>query len=314
VVAVNGVLEGLSDMLRRLSGRRYAVELDLADDGTSVLIDPTQLEQVTMNLVANARDAMPDGGTIRVRTRIATLQAEAARQRAGAVAGAYVVLSVEDTGVGMEESTRLRLFEPFFTTKPAGKGTGLGLATVYGIVTQADGLLEVDSTAGQGSTFRVLLPLRAAVVEAGGEAAQPAPEVAEGRASVATILVADDQPEVTDLLEQILRNAGYAVLKAKDGEDAVTVARGFAGSLDLVLMDVVFPGLSGPDAVREIRSRRPETKALFMSSYADETVARHGLTDPGAPFLAKPFRPEALLRKVRELLAREAGRRSSASE
>jgi CheY-like chemotaxis protein len=253
-----------------------------------------------MNLAVNARDAMPTGGTLSVETDELTV-APGDPHRAGLAPGAYVVLRVRDTGVGMDEATRARLFEPFFTTKAAGKGTGLGLSTVYGIVQQSGGALEVDSRPGEGSTFHVLLP-RAQAQQAEPGADEPAsPHPSPGGSE--TVLVVEDETPVRIAVCRILQRHGYRVLQAKHGADALQLLVGEAGAaVSLVLTDVVMPEMGGAELVRHLRARAHPARVLFMSGYSEEAVATHGVLVEGVGLLEKPFEMDVLLRRVREVL------------
>jgi CheY-like chemotaxis protein len=256
-----------------------------------------------MNLVVNARDAMPRGGQITIETANVELDADAAAAHVDVTPGAYVVLAVRDTGIGMDAATRARIFEPFFTTKAAGNGTGLGLATVYGIVAQSGGHVSVESAPGVGTTFRVYLPR----VVAPTNSARP--DGAHGMVHVGaeTILLVEDDETVRRAARRILERAGYRVHEARDGSEALALARtdahGHALHVDLVLTDIVMPEMSGPELADRLRAVRPDVPVLFMSGYTDDAVLRQQLEKPGVGFVQKPFTPEELTRKVREALA-----------
>jgi two-component system, cell cycle sensor histidine kinase and response regulator CckA len=294
---LNHVVVELEKMLRRLIGEDIRLEKSLVSGLWLTLADPAQVEQVIMNLVINARDAMPNGGLL----TISTANFEQGAGAGGPLpAGDYVVLTVTDSGSGIDEATRARLFEPFFTTKPQGKGTGLGLATVYGIVSQSGGQVQVESEPGHGSTFRVLLP-RAAKVEA--PAPRPAP-VALGAVARGgeTILVVEDEGAVRDVTRRILEAAGYRVLAAGSGEEALRVCREHTGELHLLLSDVVMPNMGGPECGAAAQRLRPGLRVLFMSGYAEEAIANQGVLQPGIPLLGKPFAAAELTRLVRAVL------------
>jgi CheY-like chemotaxis protein len=247
----------------------------------AVCADPTQLEQVIVNLAVNARDAMPGGGALTIET---------------SNVASDVVLAITDTGVGMTEDERARLFEPFFTTK-GGAGTGLGLATVYGIVEQSGGRIDVLTEPGLGSSFRISLPLVDAPVEE--PVARPAPAAATG---TETILLVEDEDVVRRLVAEILDDAGYAVLAASDGASALEIVRSHGGPLDLLVTDVVMPGMSGPEVAQAVSPLRPGLQVLYMSGYTDSAIVRHGVLDEGTAFLQKPFSSTELTAKVRSLL------------
>ncbi len=296
VVDLNRELDGMSGMLRQILGEDVSLEMRLKPDVGRVRVDPGQLEQVIMNLVINARDAMPEGGRLKLTTRDVALDERQARPR-GMTPGRYVQVEVSDNGSGMDEQTLARLFEPFFTTKEPGKGTGLGLSTAYGIVRQSGGSLYADSTMGEGSTFHILLPRV--------EEPLTAPE-APARGGVArgseTVLLVEDEPLVRSLVHDILRKAGYQVLESGRGEEAVQIARRHEGTIHLLLTDVVMPGMGGLETARHVLRLRPDIRVLYLSGYTDELVMRHGALGPGQAFMPKPFTPDALLRKVRELI------------
>lgn len=286
VVSLNAIVAEIEPMLRRLIGEDILLLTDLARDGCQVEVDPGQMQQVILNLAVNARDAMPGGGTLRIATHTW-----------GGPAAPRVALIVSDTGEGMDEETRSHLFEPFFTTKERGKGTGLGLSTVYGIVAQSGGEILVDSLAGGGTTFTVLMPC------AGG--APPAPQPAEhadaSRGSELVLLVEDD-PAVRGLLETVLSGEGYTVISAASGPQALAAAAELAGGPDLLITDVIMPGMSGADLVRQMTLRHPGLRVLFISGYTDDAISAHGVLAPGVAFLQKPFHPADLARKLRAVL------------
>jgi PAS domain S-box-containing protein len=297
LVDLNFVLRDLEKMVHRLIGEDIALDLRLAPGLAVVRTDPGQFEQLVMNLVVNARDAMPHGGTI----SIGTSDTDAAEFRGAAhwrvEDGRYVRVVVSDTGEGMDEATRARVFEPFFTTKAVGVGTGLGLATVYGIVKQSGGHIFVESAAGKGTTFRIYLP---SVTEAPAAAVAAPPESIEGRE---TILVVEDQEALREVIREGLGMLGYEVLLAGSGETALELARSHEGPIHLMLTDVVMPQMSGPDLARRIESIRAGIKVLFMSGYTSDVLLRQGATDRGIQLIEKPFTNQALARKVHEVLA-----------
>jgi CheY-like chemotaxis protein len=269
-----------------------------------VKVDPGQVEQVVMNLVVNARDAMPDGGTLTLETAAIELDEVSARLHDDAVPGRYVVLSVSDTGSGMDAETQAKVFEPFFTTKPQGKGTGLGLSTVYGIVKQSGGHIWVYSEIGHGTTFRICLPLAESPVAEDEASLAPAP-IAQG---AETILLVEDAPRVREVVREILLMGGYTVLEAQHGPDAIEIADRHKGPIHLMLTDVVMPHMSGRELAQRLTPLRPDMKVIYMSGYTDDAIVRHGILHSSTAFLSKPFTPDALAAKVREVLdAAEAG-------
>ncbi len=296
LVDVNGVIGGMLPLVRQLTGERVQVVTALAPSVGRVRTDPGQIEQVLTNLVVNARDAMPNGGTLIIETANADLDTGYARRHVSVRPGTYVLLAVSDTGTGMSRETRDRLFEPFFTTKTAGKGTGLGLSTVYGIVKQSGGNIWVYSEPGRGATFKIYLPRVPDAVEP-----LPAPVTAvESRRDARTILLVEDDDIVRRLARQALEDSGYRILEATDGDDARRVSEKHAGPIDLLLTDVVMPRLNGPDLARLLAAARPGLPVLYMSGYADQAIYRSGVLDQEASFLAKPFTLDALRRRVRD--------------
>jgi PAS domain S-box-containing protein len=300
-VDLNGVVRAMERMLQRLIGEDVRIETRLAAGEARILADRAQLEQVLMNLLVNARDAMPGGGTATIATTRHTLDDEGARQvDAGMRAGSWVQLAVGDTGVGMEPGVRAHAFEPFFTTKPVGQGTGLGLATVHGIVSQSGGFITLDSEPGRGTRIAIWFP------EEPG--ALPAPTPPEGTAAVpaepagrATILLVEDEGAVREVTRRILEHHGYRVLAARHADEALTVAR-YAGRIDLLLTDVVMPGMGGRELAERLHAGQPGLPVLFMSGYTDDEVLRRGHELPGPGLLAKPFTIDTLVARVREAI------------
>jgi len=297
VLKLNSILVETEKMLRRVIGEDIEFQTKLAPDMGSVKVDPGQVEQILMNLVVNARDAMPHGGKLTIETGEAELDEEYARRHPPCVPGPYVVLTVTDTGIGMDQNTRTRIFEPFFTTKELGKGTGLGLSTVYGIVKQSGGYIWVYSEPGQGSVFKVYLPCVDQPVQQ-VPAADLAPKAFNGSE---TVLVVEDEESVRALICNILGQSGYTVLEAANPAQALEIAQQHA-SIHLVLTDVVMPGMSGPAMAKKLEEMRPGLKVLYMSGYAGGFGAAQGLLDDGIPMLQKPFSKNALLRRLRETL------------
>jgi signal transduction histidine kinase len=300
VVGLNSLVANIEKMLRRLIGEDIELTVHQGADLYPVLADVGQLEQVLMNLVVNARDAMSGGGRIVIETRNAQLSDRDVAGRWPAQPGPHAVLVVRDTGCGMDEETRRHLFEPFFTTKEPGKGTGLGLATVYGIIRQSNGHIEVDSSPGQGSELRIYLPRTTQVpeeVRRSSTAGRP-----ERGAEV--VLVVEDEDGVRALTRQILQAHSYTVLEACDGEDALRVSAGYPSPIHLLLTDVVMPHLGGPQLADRLLLERPTLKVLYMSGYPDASIPSRCGADLEHHFLQKPFSPTALTRKVREVLDR----------
>ncbi|HWU90288.1 MAG TPA: ATP-binding protein [Kofleriaceae bacterium] len=284
-------------MIQRLVGEDVTVEAIIAPDLGRIMADESSIEQVILNLVINARDAMPGGGKLTIEARNVDLDEGYALEHLGGIRGAHVLLAISDTGVGMDKATQQRIFEPFFTTKPMGKGTGLGLATVFGIVKQAGGNIWVYSEPGQGTTFKVYLPRTdEAGAHAGAEGAVAAP------ASAGTVLVAEDEQQLRDVARRALEQRGFSVLAAGSGREAVELCAEHAGTIDLLLTDVVMPGMSGRELADRLTALRPAMKVVYMSGYTENVVVNRDVTDARRSFLPKPFTPETLLRKVREVL------------
>jgi two-component system cell cycle sensor histidine kinase/response regulator CckA len=296
---LNALVSDTQKMLARLIGEDIVLTTVLDPSLGQVRADPGQVEQVLMNLVVNARDAMPTAGRITIETRNIQVDSSRAEQHAELQRGSYVQLAVSDTGCGMDEATKSRIFEPFFTTKEVGKGTGLGLSTVYGIVNQSGGFIEVDSAPGRGTTFRINLP-RLAQPEVGINSGSPG---AHGLPrGTGMVLLVEDEEGVRSLEGLALRSAGYTVLEARDGEEALGLYLEHPGSIDLLVSDVVMPKMSGPQLVDRLAGVRPGLKVLYTSGYTRDTVVRHGVQDAGKAFLQKPFTPSALAREVHRLL------------
>jgi two-component system cell cycle sensor histidine kinase/response regulator CckA len=262
-----------------------------------VKADPGQLAQVLLNLVLNARDAMPSGGHLSIETHTTVLTERYAEGHPGVEirAGPYVVLSISDSGHGISPDSMHHIFEPFYTTKPVGKGTGLGLATVYGIIKQSGGYVWVYSELSQGTTFKVYLPVEEGAVQS---AAAPTPPV---QASGERVLIVEDEPAVRYMMSRALKEHGFDVLEASDGSEALRLIEG-ADGLNLIITDVIIPGIDGTELARRASKVAPDVPILFMSGYTDHDIVRRGLLDPNQPFLQKPFTPDALVRRVAELL------------
>ena len=308
VLNLNTLVADMEKMLPRLLGEDVEMSLVLDPELGNVKADQRQIEQVVMNLSVNARDAMPEGGKLKIQTANVVLDQAYTRNHPGSKAGDYVMLTVTDTGTGMDTGTLAHMFEPFFTTKERGKGTGLGLATVYGIVKQSDGYISVESSPGRGSSFEIYLPRYEGQPEA---EAQPIdnPENLRGSAS---ILLAEDSESLRKLAQSNLESAGFHVLSAKSGEEALEIAKQHGSTFDLLLTDVVMPGMNGRVLAEQLLPRQPGIKVLYMSGYTDSFIAGHGVLDPGTNLLHKPFTEEVLIRKVREVL--DGAKRQPAAE
>jgi signal transduction histidine kinase/CheY-like chemotaxis protein len=299
-VDVNTVAGGLASFLDKVIGKDIEFKVITAPVDP-VKADPTQLEQVLMNLCLNARDAMPGGGRLLIETEMVELDDSYCGFYPYVSPGRYAVLSVSDTGVGMDGETRERIFEPFFTTKERGKGTGIGLATVYGIVKQSGGHITVYTEVGVGTTFKLYLPL----VGERSRKMQPEIAVSELPHGTETILLVEDADPVRALAREVLQRSGYTILEARHGLEALVVAEQFKGKIDLLVTDVVMPQMGGPELAKLLRDARPGTKVLYLSGYTDDAVFRHGLLEGETAFVQKPFAMAVLARKVREVLDRE---------
>jgi PAS domain S-box-containing protein len=299
VVDLCEIVCGMETMLRRLIGEDMEMVTDLAPECGKVLVDAGQMEQVVMNLAVNARDAMAGGGKITIEAREVELSAAYAAEHVGVAAGPHVLLLVNDTGSGMDPATQARVFEPFFTTKDPGKGTGLGLATVFGIVKQSGGTIEITSALGRGTTVSIYLPMAdpAAVIAA----EEPPPHSLTLQGSE-TVLLVEDDAQVRVLARTILRKYGYNVLDAQSGGDAFLLCEQYTSPIDLLLTDVVMPRMSGRQLAERLLEVRPEMKVLYMSGYTDDAVVRNGIFYSKLAFIQKPITPEALARKVRDAL------------
>jgi signal transduction histidine kinase/ActR/RegA family two-component response regulator len=298
VLNLNSVVLDSERMLRRVIGEDIELVTYLADGLGAVMADPGQIHQAPMNLVANARDAMPEGGTLTIETRNADIDEEFARLHRGLTAGQYVLLAVADTGVGMDQETQSHVFEPFFTAKGQGKGTGLGLSMVFGIAKQSGGYVWVDSAPAKGSVFFMLLPRTDALP---APSAPPEYAVAD-RAGNETILIVEDQNEVRRLASVALRKSGYTVVEAANGNEAIAVAGGYSGQIHLLVTDVVMPGMSGGEVAGRLCAWWPSLKVLFISGYTDDLIAHRAASTKDAGFLQKAFASSALTAKVREIL------------
>jgi PAS domain S-box-containing protein len=305
LINLNALVDNLDHMLRRLIGEDIEIVTVPAPNLGSVNADPGQIEQVIMNLVVNARDAMPQGGRITLETANVTLDAAYAREHEGVVPGSYVMLAVSDTGTGMDPQTQARIFEPFFTTKELGRGTGLGLSTVYGIIKQSGGHIWVYSELGRGTTFKIYL---VRVQDVAAVTAPAARSSFKAQGDEAILLVEDDE-QVRILTQSILDTCGYTVMVAENAQAVAKICTQHRGSVDLLLTDVVMPGISGREVARRVSARWPGIKILYMSGYTENAIVHQGILEPGTFFLAKPFTPTILANKVREVLDHAAAAR-----
>jgi two-component system cell cycle sensor histidine kinase/response regulator CckA len=298
ILDLNAIVSRMNTLLRRLIGEEIRLEQTLAQRLDRVRADPGRVEQVVLNLALNARDAMPRGGTLSIETANVQLDAAYVAEHPGSTPGLHVMLAIRDTGIGMDRTVLEHLFEPFYTTKELGKGTGLGLATVYGIVKQSGGSIEVRSQPGQGTTFRILLPR----ADSTGDMphAEPLPVVAGG---TETILLVEDEREVRVVIREVLTRHGYRVISAASGAEALEATKRHAGGIDLLLTDVVMPGMNGRELGEAFLALEPRGRVLFMSGYTDEGVGLQGIVERRvAAYIQKPFAPHVLLQKIRELL------------
>ena len=298
ILDLNAVVANMDKMLRRVIGEDIQLKTVLAPDLWSVKIDPTQLEQIVVNLAVNARDAMPDGGRLTIETANVFLDGAYMATHVEAQAGQHVRLAISDSGVGISEEAMAQIFEPFFTTKELGRGTGLGLATVHGIVKQNGGDIQVYSEQDVGTTFKVYLP---SAVEIGSEKTFPEIEV-EIPTGHETVLLVEDDATVRSLVQRVLQSLGYNLLEAEGGQEALQIAAGYDDFIHLLLTDVVMPDINGKKLAEELLQTRPDLKVLFMSGYTDNAIAHHGVLDPGTAFVQKPFSPTVIAHRIREVL------------
>ena len=297
VVDVNAIVADMERLLRPLIGENVQFVTNLSPEAAHTRADAGQLEQVLMNLVVNAKDAMSIGGTLTIRTATIVVDESHSPSPTFVRPGNYVVLSVSDTGMGMDKETQSRIFEPFFTTKEKGKGTGLGLSTVYGIVKQSGGYVMVQSEVNRGTTFQIYLPRVEGVAE---KHSAPTPPTALGGSE--TVLLVEDEESVRQLVRETLAGKGYRVMEAANGESGAAAAAQHTGKIDLVITDVIMPGMGGRELVKQLAQTRPETKVLYLSGYTEDAIVSEGTIESGAAFLQKPFTLQNLARKVREVL------------
>lgn len=298
VLHLKEVVDRTLKLLRRLIDEDIEITVSLEPSLGSVKADPGQLEQILLNLAVNARDAMPRGGRLMIEARNVELDDAYRDGHLMVVPGRYVMFSVEDTGCGMTHETQSRIFDPFFTTKGVGKGTGLGLATVYGIVKQSGGYIWVYSELGKGSVFKIYLPL----IEQSAQPGEKSEQESMAFRGSETILLAEDTDSLREMAKEYLESVGYTVIAAVSGKDALQRAKDFDGTIHLLLTDVVMPEMSGPELAAELASLRPGIKIIFTSGYTDDAIARQGILDPSVTFVQKPYRPKALARRIREVL------------
>jgi len=296
-VNLNEIIRRLEKLLSRLIGEDIELSVILTDKDLTAMADSSQIDQVLMNLATNAQDAMPEGGSLTIRTECVQLDYEFIKRHGFNKPGHYALLSIEDTGIGMDEKTREKIFEPFFTTKEIGKGTGLGLAMVYGIVKQHNGYINVYSEPDRGTIFKIYLPLIKSTVEEEKEAILPMTE-----RGTETVLVAEDDAQVRELTREILTGFGYTVLEAKDGEEAIQVFYENREKIQLLILDVIMPKRNGKEVYDEIKTERPDMEAIFMSGYDANIIYKKNIVEERFDFIPKPILPDELLRKVRKVL------------
>jgi CheY-like chemotaxis protein len=301
VLDLNTIVVNLDQLLRRLMGENIEMKTFVSKNVGAIKADPGQIEQVIMNLVVNARDALPNGGRILIETSNADLDSAYTRDHNVVRPGPYVLLAVSDTGIGMTADTVAHIFEPFYTTKESGRGTGLGLSTVYGIVKQSGGYVWVYSEPGKGTTFKVYLPRVKDSVQASPAQEMPASAKRMGHE---TILLVEDEPAVRELTQMVLSGRGYTVIEAPTPEDAERLAGNNGAEVHLLLTDVVMPGISGRELAKRLTGRYPHLRVLYMSGYTYNVIAQNGTLEEGISFLQKPFTPQVLAEKVREALDR----------
>jgi PAS domain S-box-containing protein len=298
---LNEIVRNIEKMLRRIIPEDIEMNTVLSDGDIPVMVDGGQIEQVLMNLAVNASDAMPGGGDLVIQTDMVSVDSSYAEEHMFEKTGTYAVLTVSDTGVGIDEKTKENIFEPFFTTKEVGKGTGLGLSMVYGIIKQHDGNINVNSEVDRGTTFSIYLPMAETKREA---ISKPIETIPEGKGE--TIIIAEDEHQVRQSMRLILQNNGYKIIEAENGEDAVEKLMENRGAVSLVLLDVIMPGKNGREAYEEIKGLEPGIRTLFMSGYTDDIISKNGMIEEGFDFISKPIKPDILMRKIRYALDRQS--------
>jgi len=303
ILDLNVVVTDIEKMLRRLIGEDIELKITASPELGRVKADRGQIEQVVLNLAVNARDAMPRGGKLKIETANAELTEKDAKRHRYVVPGQYVMLQISDTGCGMDEELQSHIFEPFFTTKEKGKGTGLGLATVYGVIKQSGGYIWVESQPGKGTRFDIYLRR----VEGSEEEVRETEDSVKRAQGPRTILLAEDEESLRKLTRTALEKIGYTILEAKDAFEAVKLASQTNSVIDLLLTDIVMPGRSGPELAGDLAAARPEMKVLFMSGYTDGAIAAHGVLESGISILRKPFTRHQLIQSIEEALARTEG-------
>jgi PAS domain S-box-containing protein len=303
VLDLNGVVQNMESLLRRLIGEDIDLRTSTGPNLGAVRADQGQIEQVIMNLAVNARDAMPKGGMLTIETRNVVLDEKYNDRHGRMRSGPHVMLSVSDSGSGMDAETQSHLFEPFFTTKDKDKGTGLGLATVYGIVKQSGGDVWVYSEPGRGSSFKIYLPR----IDQSPDEASPAAAQGVSQNGTETVLLAEDSDVVRRLLKELIQSNGYKLLEARHGVEALQLAKDYDGRIDLLVTDMVMPQMGGRELAEQLLPLRPQMKVLYMSGYTEDAIVRHGVMDAGTAFLEKPFTPDSLAKKIRELLDHKKG-------
>jgi two-component system cell cycle sensor histidine kinase/response regulator CckA len=301
ILDLNAIVVNLDQLLRRLMSENIEMKTFVSKNVGAIKADPSQIEQVIMNLVVNARDALPSGGRILIETSNVDLDSAYARDHTVVRPGPYVLLAVTDTGIGMTADTVAHIFEPFYTTKESGRGTGLGLSTVYGIVKQSGGYIWVYSEPGKGTTFKVYLPR---VKDAVPVSPPPETSAPARRMGHETILLVEDEPAVRELTQMVLSERGYTVIEAPTPEDAERLVENSGAEVHLLLTDVVMPGISGRELAKRLTGRYPHLRVLYMSGYTYNVIAQDGTLEEGISFLQKPFTPQVLTQKVREALDR----------
>jgi CheY-like chemotaxis protein len=296
-VDLNEIIRGVKSILSRIIGEDIELSIVLTDKDLIAMADSTQMEQVLMNLATNARDAMPNGGSLIIRTDRVELDDEFVKAHGYGKPGSYAIISIEDTGYGIDEDTEKRIFEPFFTTKEVGKGTGLGLSMVYGIINQHGGYINLYSKPGVGTIFKMYLPL----IQSQVEEEEPAVfRVLKGGNE--TVLIAEDDVQVRELTKEVLKGFGYKVIEATDGADAVRVFNDNKDAVQLLILDVIMPKKNGKEVYDEIKEINPGVKAIFMSGYTADMIHKRGILEEGLNFISKPILPDELLRRIREVL------------